>query len=271
MHLRFWNWFSYSTNNYGQVQISVWDGTDWGAWENVGVGAINTSDWSLADINLTAYAGQTVRLAFLHCAYCTRTGCTDASHGWFIDDIEITTTGATNQLPELTLINDQSVNESDVLTIPLSSTDPNLADTLSYSVTAPAFVSLTDNGDWMAELVATPSITDAGPHSITVTVTGLGGLSDHQTFTLTVNNSPQAPSLQPLADQAMNEGDSLVVPIVGSEQKRDGRIRADPAGGDGDHRLSRAVPGGERDSRLPGHRGGEYHAHRGHGAGRYGV
>jgi PKD repeat protein len=178
---------------------------------------VNSSEWSLKDIDLTAYAGQRVRLAFFHVARCYYSGCGDTGHGWFIDDIDISSTGATNHPPELALISDQSVNESDTLTIPLSATDPNLADTLSYSVSAPDFVALTDNGDWTAELVATPSLTDAGAHTITVTVTDLGGLSDSQIFTLTVNDAPQAPSLQPIADQSMNEGETLLVPLAASD------------------------------------------------------
>jgi PKD repeat protein len=171
----------------------------------------------LKDVELTAHAGQRVRLGFLHHATRSPYYTGSESTGWYIDDVGFFETVATNHPPELAQINDHSVNESDTLTIPLSATDPNLADTLSYSVIGPAFVALTDNGDWTAELVATPGFADAGSHTVTVTVTDLGGLSDSQTFNLTVNDTAQAPSLQPIANQSMSEGESLVVPVVGSD------------------------------------------------------
>ena len=124
IHLRFQNWLSYSSHDSGQVQISVWDGTAWGDWENVGVAVTYVSGgWSLKDVDLTTYAGQRVRLGFLHHATRSPSYKASESKGWYIDDIEIVTTGATNHPPALALINDQSVNESDTLTIPLSATD----------------------------------------------------------------------------------------------------------------------------------------------------
>jgi hypothetical protein len=94
LHLRFQNWFSYSTADSGQVQVSVWDNVTetWGSWINEGTAVVNTSGWSLKDIDLTAYAGEVVRIGFYHNA--GRTCCPELaseSTGWYIDDIEITT------------------------------------------------------------------------------------------------------------------------------------------------------------------------------------
>ena len=88
LHLRFWSWFNYSNNDYGQVQISVKEDAtgDWGAWENIGsaLGRYDSGGWSVKDVELTRYAGQTVRIGFLHVA--------DPPYerqGWYIDDILI--------------------------------------------------------------------------------------------------------------------------------------------------------------------------------------
>jgi hypothetical protein len=91
LHLRFWHRFSYSTYDSGQVQISVYDAgaKSWGAWENIGSAIWDSSDWSLADIDITAYAGKKIRLGFQHTAICYWPNCGDTSTGWFIDDIEI--------------------------------------------------------------------------------------------------------------------------------------------------------------------------------------
>ena len=95
VHLRFQTWFSYYLSDSGQVQIAVWDSasSSWGSWENIGDVIVDTSGWSQKDIDVSAYAGKTVRLAFTHTAVdyggSSYYG-TDVSSGWYIDDIEIT-------------------------------------------------------------------------------------------------------------------------------------------------------------------------------------
>ena len=89
LQLRFWQWFSYSSGDSGQVQLSVWDpvGQAWGAWTAVGNSIVNISGgWSQMAIDLTAYAGETVRLGFLHSA--DSSGYT-LSSGWYLDDMQL--------------------------------------------------------------------------------------------------------------------------------------------------------------------------------------
>ncbi|MBT8402034.1 MAG: choice-of-anchor J domain-containing protein [Rhodothermia bacterium] len=87
IHFRFQHWHSYANFDSGQVQIQVWDaGTStWGPWISEGTAVSGVSAvWTQKDVILTAYAGATVRVGFLH---------TDASSGagagWYIDDIVI--------------------------------------------------------------------------------------------------------------------------------------------------------------------------------------
>jgi VWFA-related protein len=85
LHLRFWNWFSYGLADGGQVQVAVWNGSSWGDWVNEGIPVVGLSgDWFIKDVDLTAYAGQTIRLAFYHMA----APCCEST-GWYIDDIKI--------------------------------------------------------------------------------------------------------------------------------------------------------------------------------------
>jgi hypothetical protein len=87
IHLRFQNWFSYGLNASGQVQISVWDAnaSTWSGWVNEGAPVANVSGgWSLKDVDLTAYAGETVRIAFYHTA-----SISTPSFGWYLDDITV--------------------------------------------------------------------------------------------------------------------------------------------------------------------------------------
>jgi len=88
VHVRFQQWFSFGSGDWGQVQVSVWDSVSstWGGWINVGAQVSSSSGgWSLDDVILTAYAGETVRIAFFHFANDVSTNST----GWFVDDIGI--------------------------------------------------------------------------------------------------------------------------------------------------------------------------------------
>ncbi|MCU0917575.1 MAG: choice-of-anchor J domain-containing protein [Planctomycetes bacterium] len=92
--LRFWQWFSYAWADSGSVQIQVFDGAAWKLWEQVAVRAVGVSGgWSFTCVDLTAYAGQRVRLAFYHQDETEKDGWGGNIHaessGWYIDQIEI--------------------------------------------------------------------------------------------------------------------------------------------------------------------------------------
>jgi len=95
VHLRFASWFAYNTDDSGQAQVQVYDSntSTWGAWEDVGrslAGGAVSSDWTIKDVDLTSYAGQTVRIGFNHSANdSSGVSGADNSHGWFIDDVTI--------------------------------------------------------------------------------------------------------------------------------------------------------------------------------------
>ena len=90
LRLCFWQWFSYSSYDYGVVQISLWDpdAAAWSAWEDVSGKMVSVSSvWSRTCVDLTQYAGQKVKIAFFHFAAAGSSG--DVSTGWYIDDIKI--------------------------------------------------------------------------------------------------------------------------------------------------------------------------------------
>jgi len=88
--LRFAHWYNYSSGDHGYVQISVYDEATgiWSDWNNL-AGPITgfSAAWTLhPPIDLTAYAGKKVRIAFYHSD-------NDDGHqgpGWFIDHVRIT-------------------------------------------------------------------------------------------------------------------------------------------------------------------------------------
>ena len=91
MELRFYQWYSYSYTDSGKVQVSIWDGSTWGDWTTLVTAAPtkSDSDWSLVAVDLTDYAEQRIRIAFLHSAYDEPAVSGDESYGWYIDQIEI--------------------------------------------------------------------------------------------------------------------------------------------------------------------------------------
>ena len=92
IYLRFWQCFSYAGGagcDFGRVQISVWDEGigEWSSWGDIGNIIADYSPWSKMGIDLTAYAGESVRIAFSHSAVGSYP-CASSSTGWYIDDID---------------------------------------------------------------------------------------------------------------------------------------------------------------------------------------
>jgi len=98
--LRFWHWFNFD-NALGYVEIST-NGSNWmqlsPTYELNSSGAfINSSGvWSRPSIDLTAYSGTSVQLAFhFTCGCCYGNGL-----GWYVDDVEVDTGTPLLNLPE---------------------------------------------------------------------------------------------------------------------------------------------------------------------------
>ena len=87
IHVVFESWFSYG-DDFGRVQISTWDGATgtWSDWQNVGqfIGIGSSPVWSLTGRDISAYEGETVRIAFYHTA-----DTFGESAGWYVDDVVI--------------------------------------------------------------------------------------------------------------------------------------------------------------------------------------
>src|ERR1035441_9147667 len=85
--LQFWHWYSFGSyngvNDYGVVEVLGATGV----WTAVSpqYTAFST-DWTCASVDLSAFAGQTVQLAFY--AVCANGG---TGLGWYVDDISVMT------------------------------------------------------------------------------------------------------------------------------------------------------------------------------------
>ncbi|MDA8717550.1 putative Ig domain-containing protein, partial [Alphaproteobacteria bacterium] len=98
-----------------------------------------------------------------------------------------------------------NVNEDTLFSLELSAFDPdaeNVDATLSYSeVTLPSWLSLSATG----LLQGTPTNNNVGTHNIVVRVTDEAGVSAEKSFTLTVNNVNDPPTLEEIPDASLNE------------------------------------------------------------------
>ena len=114
-------------------------------------------------------------------------------------------------------IGNQSVDEGSLLSFTLSASDPD-NDPLTFSAAnlppGASFDPATRTFTW------TPTLTQSGTYSITFTVSD-GALTDSETITLTVNNANQAPTLNPIGNQSVDEGSSLSFTVSASDPDGD--------------------------------------------------
>jgi hypothetical protein len=92
IQLRFWNWFAYGSSCSGQVHVSAWDAeaSAWSDWAVVDLSAMNTSSvWSPKAVDLTAYAGRRVRVAFYHLYDTMNGGTAYDGAGWYVDQVQV--------------------------------------------------------------------------------------------------------------------------------------------------------------------------------------
>ena len=136
--LRFWHWWSISSNDFGKVQISTDDGVTWQDLSGQYT-ADSSGQWTRAVLDLSAYAGQSVRIGFYfeahgNSCYSGTSWCTNVGPGWYIDEVMIEIDPDT-VAPETTIISgpaDASCITTTSVTISWSGSD-NYAGTLTYS------------------------------------------------------------------------------------------------------------------------------------------
>ncbi|MCX5769395.1 MAG: PKD domain-containing protein, partial [Candidatus Hydrogenedentes bacterium] len=129
-----------------------------------------------------------------------------------------------NHPPVLDPVGHQSVDEGQVLSVPLSATDPD-GDAVAFSVAgSPAFCTLTDNGDGTATLDLSPDHTCAGTYpSVVITAAddGTPVKTDSETITITVDNVNRPP--------VANAGGDFSVQVA-TTATLDGSLSSDPDG-----------------------------------------
>ncbi len=134
------------------------------------------------------------------------------------------TVNETNRAPAIDAISDQTIEENATLIIPISASDPDENNISLSAVNLPSFASLVDSGDGSGSITITPGFEDAGDYEniqIIAVDDGVPELSANKSFTLTVLNRNRSPQVTDIADQVMNEGDTLDVAIFASDPDGD--------------------------------------------------
>jgi carboxypeptidase T len=89
--LSFWHSYEIESNyDYGYVRVS----TDQSSWNTVATYDGTATSWAQVEVNLDAYAGQTVWIRFEF-----DTDYSVTYDGWYIDDVSVSGVGSTNLLP----------------------------------------------------------------------------------------------------------------------------------------------------------------------------
>ncbi len=129
-----------------------------------------------------------------------------------------------NNPPVLTPIPDQTMDEGTTLQVQVSATDPD-GDNITLTVqNLPSFGSFQQTGNGVGVITFAPNFTHAGSYpniSVTACDDGTPVLCDADTFNLTVNNVNRAPDLQPIADQFVQEGTTVQVPVSATDPDGD--------------------------------------------------
>jgi cold shock CspA family protein len=128
------------------------------------------------------------------------------------------TVGETNRAPTLGPVGDRSIDEESLLSFTATAADPDLpANSLTYSLNgAPAGATI----DPVSGVFTwTPNEAQDGAHTFDIAVTddGTPALTDSKTITITVGETNQAPTLDPVGNRNVDEGSPLVFTATASD------------------------------------------------------
>ncbi len=129
--------------------------------------------------------------------------------GFATFDLTVTNT---NQPPAIDPITDVTVAEATALTpVVVTATDPDGTTPALAALGLPGWATFTDNGDGTGTITGTPGYTDAATTTITINAEdgGLPNLTAATTFDVTVTNTNQPPTVDPIADATGAEATAL--------------------------------------------------------------
>ncbi|HXF49601.1 MAG TPA: Ig-like domain-containing protein [Verrucomicrobiae bacterium] len=132
-----------------------------------------------------------------------------ASDGTLADSEVVTiTVNNVNRVPVLNAIGAKSVNENQLLSFRVSSSDPDGTTPALSAVNSPSGAVFVDSTNGAGSFTWTPSFAQAGTHNVTF-IASDGSLADSEVVTITVNNVNRAPVLNAIGAKSVNENQLL--------------------------------------------------------------
>ncbi|MBT8440002.1 MAG: DUF5011 domain-containing protein, partial [Gammaproteobacteria bacterium] len=140
----------------------------------------------------------------------------------FGDDFTFATsaTPPINNAPILAPIGNPVTDENMQLSVPLTASDSDDGDTVSFSMSAvPAGALFYDYGDGTAEFIWLPDFSQSGSYLVTVTVSdsAIPAATDSETITITVNDVNRPPVLSTIGNKAVDESTELSILLTASD------------------------------------------------------
>ncbi len=141
-----------------------------------------------------------------------------------LNDSEVITitVNDTNRAPVLDAVGNKAVDEGQLLQFTITSTDPDIGDTLTHSAknlpTGASVDSVTGIFTW------TPNYIHAGTYTnilFTVTDDGTPKLSDSKAITITVTDVNRAPVFSSIGNRTTDEGSGLVFAVIATDPDGD--------------------------------------------------
>ncbi len=135
-----------------------------------------------------------------------------------IGEVRLYKAAGSNNPPVLNAISNVSMNGGSSQNVALNATDPDSGDVLNLSMSgAPSFASLADNGDGSGTITLSPSTSDVGTYSISVTASDNNGGTDTKSFTVSVTSPNSAPTIAAISNLTVAEGNSQNVAVSASD------------------------------------------------------
>jgi len=141
---------------------------------------------------------------------------TDPSSAVDSEVVQITVNNV-NNAPVLDSIGSRSINEGQVLTFRVHSTDINGDSLVLSTLNIPTNATLIDSGNGAGSFSFSPNYTQSGIFNVTFIARDTVGSADSEVVVITVNNVNQAPVLASIGPRSIIEGDTLRIRVSATD------------------------------------------------------
>ena len=191
----------------------------WSSWQHLRTVASGSSnEWIELNppIDLTSYAGKKVRIGFVHFNESSANG-----PGWYIDAIEVFIVIPDCPPPILDPIGNKTVEPGELLTFPVTASDPEDRELTLSATNLPDGATFVDNDDGTGQFSWQTSIEDEGVYSDIIFKVSNGCGGDYEKITITVGDINQPPVLDQIGDHSLEAGEQFTLDLSATDPDED--------------------------------------------------